>query len=676
MANLTGFTPQANPEFIALNFDDGSSSHAIHDPSGEYRQQVSEIVPKVMGGTPPNPMTGAVASNDLSGVSVMGANGPPPTLPGVTLAPDPRESVPDVQPAAPPVSLGVSSVGPAAKPGQTLHDLGADAHPAGPVVGDPSRAIGSALAGQGASQFAPAPVKSLVQPTAGGGEAPRQPTADPYAPRYLQQGGASGPSVTTAGSRTTEGLTDKDKAAVDKANAHAVEGARAADQADYVARANQFYGDWQRLSANAQKQLAEKNAAEAQERDFNTKVDAQRQKNQQTAARPIDPSEAFAGDAGGYAFMAAFGDAISNFGAALAGRGPVADPAGRIGSIIDRSVHLQTQQKQADLDAGKITADQLEADREHVRFKIATAAKQLIETEEQRAHTADEYKGLGALKQRMSAMQDEASAKNALATARKQSATQSWSAAPAAQGGGGVDYFLGEDQAKNGGWKAVEEHSTRMEGVAQKRKAADRAAQALNATWDPKANGGQGALIDNQGKVINPENFDVPGKTPLGNTPNFLAGESGRALKGALNDIAGSSAKAKYGRVTMPDLEAEQSAMSANTDAGAVRAIERAYREIPVDQANVDKGYSPGVANASRLRQQEERGFEASRPGLPASRPATPEALRAANDARANPGAGLPERPQASLGEHYAYSSQAARPAAAGHAGHAPKGRH
>lgn len=656
MPNLKGFTALDNPEWVSLDFDDGSS-HPVHDPTGQYRQEVSAIVPKVMGGAPPNPMAGATAQNNpLSSNPLAMGVAPASTPPAPPVATDAAPPAPDFRMV--PERLGVAAVGGATRPGVALSDL--VPHTPGPVVGDAGQAIGSALAGQGAASFAPAPVHSLVAPRAPGSDAgSRQPAADPYAPRYLQQGGPTGPQVTRTDSTTTQGLTDKDKKTVDAANARAVASGRVADDADYVARANQFYGDWQRLGADAQKQLAEKNAAEAQEREFNQRVDAQRQKNQETAARPIDPTEAFAGDAGAYAFMAAFGDAISNFGAALAGRGPVADPAGRIESIINRSVKLQMEQKQADLDSGKITSDQLEADREQVRFKIATAAKQLIETEEQRARSETEYKGLGALKLRMSAAQDEASAKNAQATARQQSVTRGSSSVPGSPGGGGADYFLGEDQAKNGGWKAVEGYSARQAGGDQIETAVGRFQKATGYSWDAQALGGAGAFKDKDGKVVTADHADVPGVTAVGGNFKMLSGETGREVQGALGDLAAGRAKIAdpVGAVSDKSIDAQREQMAAGTDEGAFRAMENAARQLRTMRSKVDASVSPGVANAARLRRQEEQGFQATRPGLPTSRPATAEDLRGSVAPRAAPAPALPERPMPALSEHYSYSS-------------------
>lgn len=643
MPNLTGFTPQSNPEWITLQFDDGSESHPIHDPTEQYRQEVGAIASRVMGAPPPNPMAGALAQNDAPAPD--GAPAPPRANLSV-LADIPEAGL-----------AGLGWAAPAVRQAQTQI---AAASLAPPAPAAPSAIARSEAAANSDVPPTP-PVATPAAPQSAASESPTSHAPDPYAPRYLQQGGTVGPSVTRTEQRTTEGLTAADKKKVDAANQRASDAAAAANQEEYVAKANQFFNDWQRLGEAAKQQLAEKNAAQEQERQFTERVEAQRQKNREIASRPIDPSEAFAGDAGAYAFMAAFGDALQNFGSALAGRGPVADPSARIESIINRSVQLQTQQKQRELEEGRISADQLEADREHVRFKLATVAKQLIETEEARAHTADEYKALGAFKKKMDALQADADAKNAMATARRESSSYGRSVTPGAQVQGGVDYFLGEDQAKNGGWKAVEGYTQRQAGGDQIENAVARFSRATGYVWDPQALGGQGAFRDKNGKVVTADHADVPGTTALGTNLGFLSGEMGREVQGALGDLAAGRAKIAdpVGAVSDKSIDAQREQMAAGTDEGAFRAMESAARQLRTMRAKVDASVSPGVANAARLRRQEEQGFQATRPGLPASRPATAEELRRTGNAPRSAEPALPAAPSPSLGQHYSYSSTA-----------------
>jgi hypothetical protein len=639
MPNLTGFTPLAeNPEWVTLQLDDGSSSHPIHDPTGEYRAEVKTIAQKLMG-TPPPAMAGAVAENSPaapeapllsvgapvspSGQAVVASDALPPIV-GTPVPPAPREFG------------GVQVVGGAARPGLPLAAVVPQAPRApAPVTGDAKQAIGGALAGQGAPEFAPPPVRSLVSPTPAAGATPVSDErgggyggGDPYAPRYTQQGG-TGPGVQVTEQSTTQGLTKADRAKVDAANEAAVKSAEQSDKEDLLARSHAFLSEWQRLDEVTRKQIVEKSALDEQEKFYNERLENQYAKLDADAARKIDPSEAFAGDAGAYAFMAGFGDAIQNFGAALSGRGPVADPAARIEGIINRSVRLQTEQKQADLEAGKISANRLEADREHVRFKLATVGKQMADTELERAHTKDEYMALGAMKKKMEAIQADARAKNAAATARQESNTRTQQTTPGTAGGA-VDYFLGEDQTKNGGWKAVEAHGARQAGGDQIESAVGRFQKATGYVWDAQANNGAGAFRDKDGKVVSSDHADVPGVTALGSNFKILSGEMGREVQGALGDLAAGRAKIAdpVGAVSDKSIEAQTKQMAAGTDEGAFRAMENAARDLKRMRGKVDSESSPGVVNASRLRRQEEKGFQASRPGLPTSRAATPEELR------------------------------------------------
>jgi len=641
MPNLTGFTPlPENPEWVTLQLDDGSSSHPIHDPTGEYRAEVKTIAQKLMG-TPPPAMAGAVAENTPPPAEPpLLSVGAPVSPSGAPIATD--AFVPPPQPPATPIFTpptptglgGVEVVGGAARPGQALSDVvPTPPRAALPVTGDAAQAIGGALARQGAPEFAPPPVRSLVPPTPAAGATPvsdesRGGGGDPYAPRYTQQSG-TGPGVATTNQYTSQGLTKEDRAKVDAANEAAVQKAEQADKEELLARSHQFLSDWQRLGETAKKQIVEKQALDEQETFYNERLNKQYAKLDADAARPIDPSEAFAGDAGAYAFMAGFGDAIQNFGAALAGRGPVADPSARIEGIINRSVRLQTEQKQADLEAGKISANRLEADREHVRFKLATVGKQMADNELERAQTREQYMALGALKKKMEAIQADARAKNAKATAREDSSVRTQQTTPGTAGGQ-VDYFLGEDQTKNGGWKAVEAHGARQAGGDQIDNAVRRFERATGYVWDPQALSGAGAFKDGNGKVVSADKADVPGVTGLGQNFKILSGEMGREVQGALGDLAAGRAKIAdpVGAVSDKSIDAQTKQMAAGTDEGAFRAMESAARQLKGMRTKVDSESSPGVVNASRLRRQEEKGFQATRPGLPSSRVATPDDLR------------------------------------------------
>jgi hypothetical protein len=623
MPNLRGVTPQSNPEWVTLDFDDGTSSHPIHDPTGEYRQQVASIVPKVMSQAPPSPMSGALAQNDI----VTGASPPIATdAPAPPMAPAP--------PVAPPIDTshipdaamaGLGDVAPLVKQAQTEQAQAELARkPAGLPTPPEDLTLAQAQSQAAQRLAAPAPVAQTVSNES----APQPQAPDPYAPRYMQAG-ATGPSTQVTTQNTTQGLTAADRKKVDLANEAAVKAGEKANQEDYTAKSYQLMSDWQRLGEDAKKQIVEKQVLDEQQKFYDERLEKQYAKLDADAARKIDPSEAFAGDAGAYAFMAGFGDAISNFGAALAGRGPVADPSARIEGIINRSVRLQTEQKQADLEAGKISANRLEADREHVRFKLATVGKQMAENELDRAHTKDEYAALGAMKQRMEAIQQDARAKNAAATAKQETVSRTTQTQPGSPGGA-VDYFLGEDQTKNGGWKAVEAHGARQAGGDQIENAVQRFSKATGYVWDPQALNGAGAFKDANGKVVSADKADVPGVTSIGRNFAFASGEMGREVQGALGDLAGGRAKIAdpVGAVSDKSVLVQEKQMAAGTDEGAFRAMEQAARQLRTMRAKVDSESSPGVVNASRLRRQEERGFQASRPGLPTTRAATPEDLR------------------------------------------------
>jgi hypothetical protein len=612
MPNLTGFTPlPENPEWVTLQLDDGSSSHPIHDPTGEYRAEVKTIAQKLLG-TPPPAMAGALAQNDAV---------PAPTTATDAVAPPPVDTsnIPDAAMAG----FG-ADVAPIVQQAQQVQAQAELARKPAPLPATEELSLAEATA-RGAQRLAAKP-PSATPVSNETGPAPAAP--DPYAPRYMQQG-ASGPGVATSDTRTTQGLNAADRKKVDAANEAAVVSAEQANKDELLARSHQFLSDWQRLDESAKKQIVEKQALDEQEAFYNQRLEAQYSKLDADAARPIDPSEAFAGDAGAYAFMAGFGDALQNFGASLAGRGPVADPAARIESIINRSVRLQTEQKQTDLEAGKISANRLEADREHVRFRLATVGKQMAETELERAHTKEEYMALGAMKKRMDAIQADARAKNAAATARQESNTHATQTTPGTSGGA-VDYFLGEDQTKNGGWKAVEAHGARQAGGDQIENAVTRFQKATGYVWDPQALSGAGAFKDAAGNVVSSDKADVPGVTALGSNFKVLSGEMGREVQGALGDLAAGRAKIAdpVGAVSDKSIEAQTKQMAAGTDEGAFRAMENAARQLRGMRTKVDSESSPGVVNASRLRRQEEKGFQASRPGLPTSRAATPEELR------------------------------------------------
>jgi hypothetical protein len=221
-------------------------------------------------------------------------------------------------------------------------------------------------------------------------------------------------------SRQTTGMVDEDKAKVDAANEATAVAAEKANQEDYAAKATQYWTEFGRLSEQAKKQVAERAVLQEQEARFNESLNSAYKKLDETAARPVDPSQAFAGEKGWYAFMAGFGDVLRNVGAALAGKGPVADPGATLNSLVERSVELQMAQKKADYEQGKISVDRLTADRETTRHKLGVVLQQLAATELGKAKTQEEYQALGALKAKGDAIVADARAKAAAATARQE----------------------------------------------------------------------------------------------------------------------------------------------------------------------------------------------------------------------------------------------------------------
>lgn len=416
MANLKGYVPLPDPNWITLEFDDGSMSNPVQDPTGDYRKQVDEISRKIKG-IPPDPMANATAS------------------------------------------LGGAVLGEAAEAGAGMAKVATDAAPMGavraPIVAPPPSPVAAAPAG--GMGMAPGIVKTAIK---GGAEQPAEaaPGAQAPAPAAAPAPPApptSSPLVTTGTtsswqkneSRQTTGMVDEDKAKVDAANEATAVAAEKANTEDYVAKATQYWTEFGRLSEQAKKQVAERAVLQEQEARFNESLNSAYKKLDETAARPVDPSQAFAGEKGWYAFMAGFGDVLRNVGAALAGKGPVADPGATLNALVERSVELQMAQKKADYEQGKISVDRLTADRETTRHKLGVVLQQLAATELGKAKTQEEYQALGALKAKGDAIVADARAKAAAATARQEttgttiSQGGSTTKGPAAAAGGGIDDF-------------------------------------------------------------------------------------------------------------------------------------------------------------------------------------------------------------------------------------------
>lgn len=393
MPNIRGFRPLANPEWISIEFDDGTISNPVNDPTGEYRAQVDEIAKKIAG-VPPDPMAGAVASaagalTEGAGSAMVRADVPAPLMAG------PRTGAVAVE--APPA------------PG------------AAPAAGD-AGLVRSALK---------TALKPQPEPTMPGGDAAApgvQPSGSAPAPSPAR---ASSPPIVTTGTtsqwqktentqRSSTGIADADRPGVQAANEASVKAAETANESDFAARANQLWSEWGRLSEQEKRKIAERSALQEQERKYDEALSRAYRKYDEDAMRPIDPAQAFAGEKGWYAFMAGFGDVLRNVGAALAGRGPVADPGATIDGLVERSVNLQMAQKEQDLKAGRLNIDRFTADRETVRHRLGVVLSQLAQNELNKAHTQQEYQALGALKAKGDAIVADARAKGAAALARQE----------------------------------------------------------------------------------------------------------------------------------------------------------------------------------------------------------------------------------------------------------------
>jgi hypothetical protein len=227
--------------------------------------------------------------------------------------------------------------------------------------------------------------------------------------------------------RSMTGIAGEDKQVIDAANAEA-QGARVeADDAAIEARTNQLQAEWDRLTTDEKSKLAEQQVLKDKETRFTAKLDAQMKRNQEITDRPIDGAKAFDGDAGYYAFMAAMGEAVSDFGRALLGQPARGNPAEVIDRIMQNSINSQTELKREQLQQGRITVEQFDAEREKIRLGITTVGKQLAETQLGKATTEQERLGLGALQKKFTAEQKDAIAKNAMATARQETREEAYS---------------------------------------------------------------------------------------------------------------------------------------------------------------------------------------------------------------------------------------------------------
>jgi hypothetical protein len=416
MPNIIGAVDHPdNPDWAALQFDDGSQSPWAQDPDGSFRAAARDTAAKLQG-RPALPNTAPPTAAETAGLQPTAGE----------LASLQGRATPNVidmdalEPLVMTSDMSRGSVAPAVmmtsdNPG-SIAPLSAGRAPL-PSGAPPSAAETNRLAPNAADL---AGIRRGLGDVTHGRAAPAA-----AAPMGASYGGT--PRMAMNGADvSSKGYAPEDKARIDAANAEAVAKRGEANTADLQARNEQLNAEWARLSGEQKAKLAEKAAAEEQERKFTAHVDAQVKANQDIASRKIDPSEAFKGEAGFYAFMAAIGDGIQNFGAALAGHGPVANPGATIDRMMQRSIDQQTEQRTLEFKQGQITADQLNADREHVRLKIATVGKQLVENQLAKAKTQDEKIGLQALAKKFDADQADSIAKNAQATATEQQRRESY----------------------------------------------------------------------------------------------------------------------------------------------------------------------------------------------------------------------------------------------------------
>ncbi len=158
--------------------------------------------------------------------------------------------------------------------------------------------------------------RGLGEVSKAGGVAPVAPVALP-APAARPTYGRAPPMGMSGASVATTGLTAEDQATVDATRGTAIEDADQARRAKLDADTQRVNEQWNTLTEDGKAKLAEQAVLKQQEDAFTQKIADNHARLETDLARKVDPSEAFKGDAQYYAFMAGFGDALQNFGAAL-----------------------------------------------------------------------------------------------------------------------------------------------------------------------------------------------------------------------------------------------------------------------------------------------------------------------------------------------------------------------
>jgi len=358
MPNIAGWVPHPeNPEAGAFKFDDGTQSSWMIDPNGNVRAEAEDIAAKLMT-PPPTPVAPTPTA-------------PPPLAP----APAPLSVQPPTAPAPAPAPVAAPPPAPAA----------IQAVPSLPPVPVPSAVQAPA------AHPAPVPAKGLVQ---------------------------SGQGITQARSET--GIVGEDREKIEAANTEAQQKTEEADIEAIRARTAQLNADWERLTSDEKSKLAEQDVQKEREKKFTALFEAKQKANEEIAARPVSGATAMGSEAKFYAFMAAFGDAVQNFGANLMGRAGNANPGATVDRIVQSAIQSQMAQKEAEFKAGQITANQLEAERERIRMNITTLGEQMAKIRLDKAKTEGEKLGLGAMVKKFAAERADSSAKNATALARQE----------------------------------------------------------------------------------------------------------------------------------------------------------------------------------------------------------------------------------------------------------------
>lgn len=336
---VTGYEEHPdNADWIRLTFADGQQAPYAYDPTKEFRSQATQVAQ----------MTGLSAAPQEDPNSFNPPAGPAPT--GMA----PADIVKQYSPPAPAAPVA---------PAPTAYDNWETAR------------IQQEMKNRPATAAAPT--------------VPQGPVMVP---------GSAGVNKVTTTSTVLDPATRASMAAADTARANAMDVQRQADDTAVQSKTNVLNQRTENLSN-------ESIDAKLAMQDVNDQLQKKQEARRLELARikyhnqqPIDPGEAFRGDDGGaYAFMASIGMAIANFGSTLTGHGATMDPLAPIRDIIDRSVRIQTEQKRALFEAGKITLDELNADVEALKSSKMALGAQIVEKQKGLDNTKEELAGIDGM---------------------------------------------------------------------------------------------------------------------------------------------------------------------------------------------------------------------------------------------------------------------------------------